>query len=46
VITLAEYSGKTADKHLSFQTGELIIVREQKDTTWYSGQLRGKVMIF
>jgi hypothetical protein len=45
VITLAEYSGKTADKHLSFQKGELILVREQKDATWYSGQLRNKVNI-
>jgi len=45
VITLAEYSGKTADKHLSFQKGELILVREQKDATWYSGQLRSKVNI-
>jgi len=46
VLTLAEYSGKTVDKHLSFQKGELILVREQKDATWYSGQLRGKVNIF
>lgn len=43
MITLADCSGKTADKHLSFQKGELINVREQKDATWYSGQLRGKV---
>ncbi len=46
MVALAEYSGKTADKHLSFQKGELILVREQKDTTWYSGQLRGKVDFF
>jgi hypothetical protein len=45
VITLAECTGKTVDKHLSFQKGELILVREQKDATWYSGQLRGKVKI-
>jgi hypothetical protein len=43
VVALADYSGKTVDKHLSFQKGELILVRDQKDTTWYSGQLRGKV---
>ncbi|CAF1069901.1 unnamed protein product [Adineta steineri] len=43
VMTLADYQGKTVDKHLSFQKGELILVREQKDTTWYSGQLRGKI---
>ena len=42
-MALADYSGKTVDKHLSFQKGELILVREQKDTRWYSGQLRGKV---
>ncbi len=45
MITLAECTGKTVDKHLSFQKGELILVREQKDATWYSGQLRGKVKI-
>ncbi|CAF1269575.1 unnamed protein product, partial [Rotaria sp. Silwood1] len=43
VITLADYQGKTVDKHLSFQKGELILVREQKDAAWYSGQLRGKI---
>lgn len=43
VITLADYQGKTADKHLSFQKGELILVREQKDATWYSGQMNDKV---
>ncbi|CAF3610041.1 unnamed protein product [Rotaria socialis] len=43
VITLADYEGKTVDKHLSFPKGELILVREQKDATWYSGQLQGKV---
>ncbi|CAF0882259.1 unnamed protein product [Rotaria sordida] len=43
VITLADCQGKTVDKHLSFQKGELILVREQKDAAWYSGQLRGKV---
>jgi hypothetical protein len=42
-MTLAECQGKTVDKHLSFQKGELILVREQKDATWYSGQLHGKV---
>ena len=42
-MTLAECQGKTVDKHLSFQTGELILVREQRDATWYSGQLHGKV---
>lgn len=42
-MTLAECQGKTVDKHLSFQKGELIHVREQKDSTWYSGQLHGKV---
>lgn len=45
-MTLADYSGKTVDKHLSFQKGELILVREQKDPSWYSGQLRGKVNPF
>ncbi|CAF5103328.1 unnamed protein product, partial [Rotaria sp. Silwood1] len=39
VMTLAECQGKTVDKHLSFQKGEFILVREQKDATWYSGQL-------
>ncbi len=43
MITLAECQGKTVDKHLSFQKGELILVREQKDTIWYSGQLHDKV---
>ncbi|UJR22027.1 hypothetical protein I4U23_025094 [Adineta vaga] len=43
VMTLADYQGKTMDKHLSFQKGEIILVREQKDPTWYSGQLHGKV---
>jgi hypothetical protein len=43
VISLAECQGKTVDKHLSFKKGELIHVREQKDATWYSGQLHGKV---
>ena len=42
-MTVAAYQGKTMDKHLSFQKDELILVREQKDATWYSGQLRGKV---
>jgi hypothetical protein len=42
-MTVADYQGKTVDKHLSFEKGELIQVREQKDATWYSGQLRGKV---
>ena len=42
-MTLADYQGKTADKHLSFGKSELILVREQKDSTWYSGQLHGKV---
>jgi hypothetical protein len=42
-MTLAECQGKTVDKHLSFEKNELILVREQKDATWYSGQLRGKV---
>ncbi len=42
-MTLAECQGKTVDKHLSFEKSELILVREQKDATWYSGQLRGKV---
>jgi hypothetical protein len=42
-IALADCQGKTVDKHLSFQKGELIHVREQKDASWYSGQLRGKV---
>ena len=42
-MALAECQGKTADKHLSFQKDELILVREQKDATWYSGQLHGKV---
>ena len=42
-MTLAECQGKTVDKHLSFQKGELILVREQKDAIWYSGQLHGKV---
>jgi hypothetical protein len=41
-MTLAECQGKT-DKHLSFEKGELIHVREQKDATWYSGQLHSKV---
>jgi hypothetical protein len=44
-MALAECQGKTADKHLSFQKGDLILVREQKDATWYSGQLHGKVKI-
>ncbi|CAF2190332.1 unnamed protein product [Rotaria magnacalcarata] len=43
VITLADYEGKTVDKHLSFPKSELILVREQKDATWYSGQLQDKV---
>jgi hypothetical protein len=43
VISIAEYQGKTADKHLSFQRNELILVRDRKDAKWYSGQLRGKV---
>ncbi|CAF1464097.1 unnamed protein product [Adineta steineri] len=43
VITLAEYQGKTVDKHLSFQKDELILVREQKDAIWYSGQLQDKI---
>ncbi|CAF0815781.1 unnamed protein product [Rotaria sordida] len=43
VMTLAECQGKTVDKHLSFQKGELILVREQKDATWYSGQLHDKI---
>ncbi len=42
-MTLAACQGKTVDKHLSFQKDELILVREQKDSTWYSGQLHGKV---
>lgn len=42
-MTLAECQGKTADKHLSFSKDELILVREQKDATWYSGELHGKV---
>jgi len=42
-MTLAECQGKTVDKHLSFEKSELILVREQKDATWYSGQLHGKV---
>ncbi|CAF3438151.1 unnamed protein product [Rotaria socialis] len=42
-MALADCQGKTADKHLSFQKGELIHVREQKDASWYSGQLRGKI---
>ncbi|CAF5147354.1 unnamed protein product, partial [Rotaria sp. Silwood1] len=33
VMTLAECQGKTVDKHLSFQKGEFILVREQKDAT-------------
>ncbi|CAF0755063.1 unnamed protein product [Adineta ricciae] len=43
VITLAECQGKTVAKHLSFQKDEFIVVREQKDATWYSGELHGKV---
>ncbi|CAF4343732.1 unnamed protein product [Rotaria sp. Silwood2] len=43
VMTLAECQGKTVDKHLSFQKDELILVREQKDATWYSGQLNDKI---
>ncbi|CAF1383482.1 unnamed protein product, partial [Rotaria sp. Silwood1] len=43
VMTLAECQGKTVDKHLSFQKGEFILVREQKDATWYSGQLNDKI---
>ncbi len=43
MVALADCSGKTVDKHLSFQKGELIHVRDQKDAAWYSGQLRGKV---
>ncbi|UJR27176.1 hypothetical protein I4U23_008472 [Adineta vaga] len=43
VITLAECQGKTVDKHLSFQKDEFIHVREQKDDTWYSGQLHDKI---
>ncbi|CAF0939796.1 unnamed protein product [Adineta ricciae] len=42
-VTVADYQGKTVDKHLSFQKGEMILVREQKDATWYSGQLNRKV---
>jgi len=42
-MTLAECQGKTVDKHLSFEKSELILVREQKDTIWYSGQLHDKV---
>ncbi|CAF1360454.1 unnamed protein product [Rotaria sp. Silwood1] len=42
-MTLAECQGKTVDKHLSFQKGEFILVREQKDATWYSGQLNDKI---
>jgi hypothetical protein len=42
-MTLAECQGKTVDKHLSFPKGELVLVREQKDATWYTGQLHGKV---
>ena len=43
MITLADHQGKTVDKHLSFKKGETIMVRGQKDVTWYSGQLHGKV---
>ena len=42
-MTLAECQGKTVDKHLSFEKSVLILVREQKDATWYSGQLHSKV---
>lgn len=42
-FALADYQGKTADKHLSFVKGDLILVQKQKDSIWYSGQLNGKV---
>lgn len=43
MIALADCQGKTPDKHLTFRKSDLILVREQKDATWYSGQLHGKV---
>ena len=40
---MADCQGKTPDKHLTFQKGDPILVQTQRDTTWYSGQLHGKV---
>lgn len=43
VIAVADCQGKTPDKHLTFQRGDPILVQTQRDNTWYSGQLHGKV---
>lgn len=42
-MTLAEYQDKTDDKYLSFHKDELILICEQNDEIWYSGQLNGIV---